>query len=81
MVIRLAKWGNSLAFRIPTAFATDLHATEGTACDLKIEAGRLVITPIEEVPVYDLNDLIAAMTDENRHEEIETGAAVGGEFA
>jgi antitoxin MazE len=81
MVIRLAKWGNSLAFRIPNAFASDLNVAEGTTCDLKVEAGKLVITPIPEVPTYDLDALVAAITDENRHEEIATGEAVGAEFA
>jgi antitoxin MazE len=81
--MRFAKWGNSLALRIPAAYAKAVGACENSPAQLKIENGALVVTPIkptEEVPYYDLDALLAQITDENRHDEVETGSPVGAEF-
>ncbi|WP_210496129.1 AbrB/MazE/SpoVT family DNA-binding domain-containing protein [Microvirga antarctica] len=80
MIVHFAKWGNSVALRIPSAFARQIHAVEGTSADLTIENGRLVITPAENVPVYTLADLLAEMTPKTIHDETDTGVAVGNEF-
>ena len=42
----IAKWGNSLAVRIPPRFAETAGLSEGTVVDLKIQSGRLVVAPI-----------------------------------
>lgn len=80
MIVQLAKWGNSLAVRIPAAYAKAIGASEAGKADLSIEEGRLVLRPIIEEPLYDLDALVAGITDNNRHEEMETGTAVGAEF-
>jgi antitoxin MazE len=80
MVVQFSRWGNSLAVRIPAAFAAQIAAVEGARADLSVEDGRLVITPVGR-PSYELADLLAGITDENRHGETGTGAAVGDEFA
>jgi antitoxin MazE len=80
MIVQFAKWGNSVAVRIPNAFARQIHAIEGTTADLSIENGKLVIAPIGEMPVYDLAELVSGMTSENLHGETDTGFAVGNEF-
>lgn len=80
MLVQFARWGNSIALRIPHAFAREIHAAEGTAADLTIQDGKLVVAPLE-LPAYDLADLVAGITDENRHGETATVAAVGNEFA
>jgi antitoxin component of MazEF toxin-antitoxin module len=36
--------------------------------------GRLVMAPVEDVPVFDLDALVARITDANRHEEIAAGS-------
>lgn len=79
MRVQFAKWGNSIAVRIPAAFAKELAAVEGKFADMAIEEGKLVISPSEE-PVYSLDDLLGQITDENLHGEVDTGAAVGAEF-
>ncbi|HNT06021.1 MAG TPA: helix-turn-helix domain-containing protein [Anaerolineae bacterium] len=33
----------------------------------------------EEIPVYSLSELLEGLTEENRHEETQTGPAVGAE--
>lgn len=74
-----SKWGNSLAVRIPNAFAQDLGVTAGRAAEVTVEQGRLVVIPVA-MPVYDLDQLVAGITDENRHGEIQGTVAVGNEI-
>ena len=78
MVMQIvSKWGNSLAIRIPAAFADTLGLSEGTEIELGIAAGRLVVTPRKHK--YDIDRLVAAISPKNRHEEIEWGAPAGRE--
>jgi antitoxin MazE len=80
MLVQLAKWGNSLAVRIPAAYAKEIGASENSKAELSVENGRLVLTLLSDIPYFELSDLIAQITEENRHEEIGTGPAVGEEF-
>ena len=73
---RVQKWGNSLALRIPKAFAQQLGLRHNSAVRIRLESGRLVIEP---VPRFDLAELLAAITPDNQHGEAGTGAAVGNE--
>jgi antitoxin MazE len=72
--------GNSLVVRIPAAHAKGLGLAETTKAELSVRNGKLVLTPLDEVPSFDLDALIAQITEENRHAEIETGLALGEEF-
>jgi antitoxin MazE len=80
MLVQVAKWGNSLAVRIPAAYAREIGVTENGKAELSVESGRLVLTPLADIPHFELADLVARITDDNRHEEIATGPAVGEEF-
>lgn len=71
-------WGNSLALRIPRPLAEEAGLREDSAVELSLEKGRLVIVPIM-APRYALQVLLAQVTSENLHGEVDTGAAVGGE--
>jgi len=46
MRIRVQKWGNSLALRIPKPFAEEAQVKQGTAVDLSLADGKLVATPV-----------------------------------
>jgi len=81
MIVQFARWGNSIAVRIPGAFAREIAAECGASADLTIENGALVIRPVDAVPVYKLNELLDGMSHEHLHGETDTGAAVGNEFA
>ena len=70
------RWGNSLAIRIPRAYARDLAVDEGSEVELRVDGPSLVVTP-SSTPC--LEALLAAITDENRHEEVDTGASKGRE--
>lgn len=78
MRVRVQKWGNSLALRIPKSFATETALDPGAEVDLTLEEGRLVITP-RRAPAYDLPELLAHITPENLHHEVDAGPSVGTE--
>ena len=76
MKAKVQQWGNSLAIRIPAAFAATLDLTPDSPVDLSIEKGRLVISPLEPLH-FALDDLLAGITDENLHGEVDMGDAMG----
>ena len=78
MQTRIQKWGNSLGLRIPKAFAEQTGIEAGSEVDLSLENGELIIRPTRERK-YDLAALLQGVTDDNIHEEIETGPPVGRE--
>jgi antitoxin MazE len=78
MKTRIQKWGNSLALRIPRSFAEEACLGQETIVELSLDDGRLVVTPIPK-PRVTLDELLASVTEENRHGEFETGPPVGGE--
>lgn len=71
------QWGNSLALRIPKALAERSCLAEGTEVELALEGGRLVVTPVAPTP--SLAELLARVSDENRHGEVGTGPPWGRE--
>jgi antitoxin MazE len=76
--VRVQKWGNSLAVRIPKALAEEVAASEHTEMDLVVERGRLVLSPAP-APRYSLAGLLAQVTGRNRHVAEDLGAAIGRE--
>jgi antitoxin MazE len=81
MKTEFLKWGNSLALRVPKAFAKEIGAAEGERAEMTTENGALIV----KVPRpkkrrrYDLESLIDGITEENRHPENDWGPAVGNE--
>ena len=78
MLTKVQKWGNSIALRIPKAFADEMQMTTETAVDMTIEDGKLVISTVKH-PQYVLEELLAQITSENLHDEVDWGAPVGRE--
>lgn len=78
MKTRVQKWGNSLALRIPKSLADDVGLHRETPVTFSLVDGKLVITP-EKRPVPTLRQLLAKVTEENLHHEVDTGAATGNE--
>ncbi len=79
MNAHFSKWGNSIALRIPSGLAKALGVTEGSSVELHVKDGSLIVTPVDVVVKYDINELIAAITPENLHGETDTGDPVGTE--
>lgn len=78
MKARVQKWGNSLALRIPKPLAAEMGLGEDSAIEMAVVDGRLIVEPAAPTAPT-LDELLAGVTDENRHREVDTGAAVGNE--
>jgi len=81
MQVEFLKWGNSLALRIPKAFAEEIGAVEGKRAEMTVDNGVLVIKVARKKRRrrYNLENLVNAITEENRHPEIDWGPPVGNE--
>lgn len=78
MRTRVKKWGNGLAVRIPRSFAADVGLEPDADVDMALVDGTLVITSTKRGDAR-LAELLARVTEENRHEEVDSGGVVGGE--
>jgi antitoxin MazE len=75
MKTKIQKWGNSLAVRIPSAFARETRLDCGASVQLSVEKGAIVITPQGENE-YDLEQLLKGVKKTNIHDEIDSGESV-----
>ncbi len=75
---KVRKWGNSLAVRIPTAYAKETHLEPGATVNMTVADGRIVIDPRAR-PAYTLDDLLKGVTRRNLHGQVDTGSATGKE--
>ena len=75
---QVVKWGNSLAVRIPKAVAEQARIQEGDPIVIEALDGHVELRPVERIPT--LEELVARITPENRHEEIKWGPPVGKEI-
>ena len=72
------RWGNSLALRIPRAYAAETRMAEGSTVELTLRSGALVVRPIFRKR-HALADLVKRIRPANRHDFVPTGNAVGRE--
>jgi len=79
MISRVQKWGNSLALRIPGAFAKEIGLRNDTSVELSQVEGKLIITPLME-PDMTLDKLLARINKDNIHGEVDSGYATGNEI-
>jgi antitoxin MazE len=76
MQTRVQRWGNSLAIRIPKAFANEFNLKHNSSVDISLVEGKIVLKPVIE-PI--LEQLVSDITENNIHREIDTGDAQGNE--
>jgi antitoxin MazE len=79
MFTKVQKWGNSLALRIPKAFALDAHLKNDSVVEVSLVDGQIVIKPVA-AQVWSLEQLLSGVTSNNLHHETETGDAAGNEI-
>jgi antitoxin MazE len=79
MRVTVKKWGNSASVRIPAAVMAAAKVRLEQSVDVREDKGRIIIEPIRR-PKFDLNDLVAQITDENRHDETDFGNPIGKEI-
>jgi Growth regulator len=77
MVTTIQRWGNSLAIRIPKAFAVQAQLDEESSVELAIEGDRIVITAARQEWI--LESLVNKITPSNRHRETDWGERAGVE--
>jgi antitoxin MazE len=78
MKTRVQKWGNSLALRIPKSFAAEVGLAPDSSVEMSLREGKLIVAPADK-PKFTLKQLLAKVTEENLHDEVDTGPAAGGE--
>jgi antitoxin MazE len=76
--IRVAKWGNCMAVRIPREKALETGLKLGTEVSVEKVKDGVLIRPVRR-PVT-LKELVAKITPQNRHGEIDLGKPVGKEI-
>jgi antitoxin MazE len=77
MEVRVQKWGNSLAIRIPKVYADEINVHSGSLITIDREENKLILEAKQDRKK--LKELLAKVTSENIHEEIDTGEGVGNE--
>lgn len=78
METRVQRWGNSLAVRIPKPLADEVGLKDNSPVRLSLHDRQLVVIPVLK-PAFSLEALLTQVTEINRHGEVPTGPAVGGE--
>lgn len=72
MATTVQKWGNSLAVRIPSTVAERIAIHQGSELELNVVNDReITLVPKRKTPT--LEELLAKITPENRHVEIDFG--------
>lgn len=70
----VTKWGNSLAIRIPQAFATQIGVKENSNVSLELIGDRIVIRRGKS-----LDEMLESVTADNKHTIVEFGEPRGKE--
>lgn len=74
----IRKWGNGAAVRLPKAVMNEANLAIDATVELRVEDGRVIIESVQQRE-YKLDELVADITDRNRHGEIDAGGPVGNE--
>ena len=71
----VAKWGSSLAVRIPKPVAEQWGVHEGSAIEIAARGDQVVLSKRP----HSLAEMMTRVTAENLHPELDTGRSVGNE--
>lgn len=71
----VARWGGSLAVRIPKSIAEQWGVHEGSAIEIASRGEQVVMRK----RAYNLTDMLDQVTAENLHPEMSAGPALGNE--
>lgn len=85
MKVKISKWGNSVAVRLPKPLAEDLGLIPGREVNLARDGTKIAIetVPGRSIPRYRLEDLVAEMKrlgPENEPETVDWGPDRGSEI-
>ena len=77
MTTKVAKWGNSLAVRIPAKLAEEARLACGDNVEVRVVDGTIVLSARRRVPT--LEEMLASVTPGQTHGEVDWGKPVGNE--
>jgi antitoxin MazE len=78
MQVRVERWGNSLAVRIPKSLVENVKVKERMIVDLTIRQGKIMAIMVEKRK-RSLKQLLDKVNNKNRHAEIDFAASIGRE--
>jgi len=78
MLTKVQKWGNSLALRIPKTLAADAQIEKDSVVEVSLVDGKIVVKAVA-TPKWRLDQLLAGVTTEIVHHEMDTGSPLGHE--
>lgn len=77
MTTKVAKWGNSLALRLPKSVTENCDLSEGSTVEIEEREGGILLKPTKVSP--SLDELLAGVTRDNLHDTVDTGDSQGKE--
>jgi len=75
---QIGQWSNSLAIRIPKYAVEALELEANASIEVVVEDGKLVLTPVADLPELSLEELLAQVQDAPEP-EVDWGEPVGNE--
>lgn len=78
MPVLIKKWGNSASVRIPVSVMEATQLKLDDPVDVRADGGRIIIEAVR-TQCFELDQLLAGISPENLHAEVDFGAAVGNE--
>jgi antitoxin component of MazEF toxin-antitoxin module len=70
MIVKAKKWGDDLAIRIPARLVKLMNLSDGDVVEMTVENNQIFIRSASSTrPTYTLEELLAGITEENRHSE------------
>ncbi|MDQ6717460.1 MAG: AbrB/MazE/SpoVT family DNA-binding domain-containing protein [Gemmatimonadota bacterium] len=78
MITTIQLWGNSLAIRIPKAFAEQAELEEASEVDIALEGRTIVVRAARKE--WKLEELLKGITASNRPRAVDWGKPAGKEI-
>ncbi len=78
MRVKVQKWGNSIALRIPKSFALETSLKYGSVVNLSLHNGKLIVEPVAPEE-YKLENLLSEVKETNIHASPSDDAPLGKE--
>ena len=75
--VRVARWGNSQAVRLPKSVLNQVRVREGDELTIRVEGECMTLEPA--APEVKLEKLLERITTKNRHGEQDWGRRAGNE--
>jgi antitoxin MazE len=76
--VRVVKWGNSQAVRLPKSVLNQAKVSEGDELTIRVEGDRIAME--RAAPQMKLEKLLNRITAKNRHREQDWGKPIGNEI-